>query len=130
MTTPAQLADKLGLQNFRHFAQEAMWRMADVRFKYGSIPVWEVAHRQQGHSTRNILAALCRLIDTDENVTLVAHTLDMAKTLQRQAGDWAVDLGIDPRRIEAVRYHENALRGRSEQQFFVDHVVHEFPVAA
>jgi hypothetical protein len=128
--TPQQIADHLGLQDFRFFAQESMWRLADVRFKYGSIPVSEVMHRQQGHSTRNILAALSRLTDTDENVLLVAHSLDMAKLLQKQAGDWALQLGLDPRRIKGASTHFKGRMGWDPQQVFVDHVVHEFPIAA
>jgi len=131
MTTPNELADKLGLQDFRHFAQESMWRMADARFKNDGLPISEVVHRRQGHSTRNILAALCRLIDTDINeVVIVAHSRPMQEILVKQAGDWALELGIDPRRIRGATARSGYEVGRYPQDVFVDHVVHEFPQAA
>jgi hypothetical protein len=128
--TPQQIADHLGLQDFRFFAQESMWNMADLRFKTGSVPVSEVMHRRQGHSTRNLLAALCHLTQTDERVLLVAHNLDLAKVLQKQAGDWALALGLDPRRIKVTTPRSKGRAGWHERQVFVDHVVHEFSEAA
>lgn len=134
MTTPQHLAERLGLQDFDTFALEARWRLANHRFKYRDSPVplslSEVNHRQQGHSTRNILAALCRLIDTDaREVVIVAHTKAMGDLLVRQAGDWALELGLDPRRIKGATARSGYEVGRYPEDVFVDHVVREFPEA-
>lgn len=130
MTTPEQLAERLGLKDFDTFALEARWRMANVRFKHGSLPLSEVMHRQQGHSTRNVLAALCRLVDSDaREVLIVAHSRDVQKTLVKQAGDWALELGLDPRRIKGATARSGYQVGRDPHDVFVDHVVHEFPEA-
>ena len=133
MTTPEQLAGRLGLEDFDTFALNAMWRLANHRFKYDDstgLPLHEVLHRQQGHSTRNILAALCHLMDTDKQAVLVAHSLSMQRILVQKAGDWALQLGLDPRRIKGVTGRSKSVIGRDPGDVFVDHVVREAELAA
>ncbi len=125
-----QMAEELGLQDFDTFALEARWRLADVRLKYGSMPVHEVMHRMQGHSTRNVLAALCRLREKETgDVLLVASNPSMQRLLVQRAGDWALRLGLDPRRIKGTTARSPYLMGRDPADVFVDHVVHEYPEA-
>jgi len=125
MTTPAELAERLGLENPRIFAQEVAWRRASSKFVEGGPSDYEISHRQQGHSTHNILAALCHLMDTGKDVWLVAHTKVMADLFQKQAGDWALQLGLDPRRIKATTSRDRALHGRDAHQVFPDHIFDE-----
>lgn len=132
MTTIHDLAAELGLEDFDTFALKARWRLANLRLKYGDdkLPVSEVMHRMQGHSTRNILAALCRLRDTDTGeVVLVGHSLDMQRLLVRQASDWALQLGLNPRRIRGCTPRSHPEEGRDPADVFVDHVVREYPEA-
>ena len=131
MPTPEQLAERLGLQDFDTFALKSRWHMASLRLQSRyDIPVTEVMNRRQGKSTRNVLAALCRLLDPDaKQVLIVAHSKRMQETLVKQAGDWALELGIDPRRIKGAAARSGYEVGRDPQDVFVDHVVHEFPQA-
>lgn len=131
MTTPEQLAERLGLKDFDTFSLESRWHRASLRLQSRhDIPVTEVMNRRQGKSTRNVLAALCRLLDTDtKRVLIVANSKGMQETLVKQAGDWALELGIDPRRIRGAAARSGYEVGRDPQDVFVDHVVHEFPEA-
>lgn len=122
MTTPNELAARLGLRNPRHFALESQWELLNEGHDLET-----VLHRRQGKTTRGILAALCHLMDTEQNVLLVAHNQTMAKHLERQAGDYALKLGLDPRRIKSASAHAEWRIGWNDNQVFVDHVVHEFP---
>ena len=123
-TTIEEIRSRLGLQDFDTFALKTRWRLANERFKHGSPSLDEVLHRQQGHSTRNILAALSRLEDPDfGNVLIVAHNRSMGKILVRKAGDWALQLGIDPRRIKGTTAGSPYMCGWDPEQVFVDHVV-------
>lgn len=127
MTTPHQIAQRLELQDRRLFALESTWFNLEHIDPTDTKEVREVLHRRQGHSTQNLLAALCRLIDTDDQVLLVGHSLASAKHLERQAGDYALKLGLDPRRIKSATARSPGHIGWGPEQVFVDHVVHEFP---
>lgn len=128
MTTPEQLAEQLGLEDFNIFALKTRWRLADARFGCDGVTLLdEVSHRQQGRSTRNILALLCHLTDTGEDVLLVAHNRDVGSLLVKKARDWAVQLGLDPRRIKGVAGRSRAEASWRARQVFVDHAVREFP---
>lgn len=129
MTTAEAIAQRLGLQDFRTFRQEATWRNADTRFKYGNYPIADVLHRCQGHTTRIILAGLAHLMDTKEPIMFIGHNLNMAKIMGKWAGDWALQLGLDPRRINWATPRSKAASGLRDDQVFTDHVVYEFPDA-
>ena len=123
--TPDQIASRLGLSHPRKYAQESTWKQLDKVTK-GRRTIVEATHRNQGHSTRNILAALSRLYETEaEKVLIIAHNKDMMVAFVKQARDWAFQLGLDPRRINGSTSARGAHLGLNPQQVFVDHVVHE-----
>ena len=124
MTTPHEVAKRLGLRNPDHFALESRWE----RLNRGQ-DIETVLTRRQGHTTRNLLAALCHLMDTDQNVLIVGHNLEVTNQMVRQAGDYALKLGLDPRRIKKATSQTQWGIGWNDNQVFVDHVVHEFPGA-
>jgi len=120
MTTPHEIAKRLGLRNPDHFALESRWEMLNQGHDLD-----QVLTRRQGYTTRNLLAALCHLTDTDQNVLIVGHNPTMAQVLGRQAGGYAYKLGIDPRRIKTATSQTQWGIGWNDNQVFVDHVVQE-----
>lgn len=120
MTTPHEIAKRLGLRNPDHFALESKWEWLNQ-----GQDLETVLTRRQGNTTRNLLAALCHLMDTDQNVLIVGHNLEAANQMGRQAGDYALKLGLDPRRIKTATSQTQWGLGWNDNQVFVDHVVRE-----
>jgi len=124
--TVEDLRSRLGLRDPREHALEARWQMADARLKHGELGISrrEAMTRRTGKTTEMILRALVHLANTGEEVCLVGHSVGMADHMKRVAGDFALRLGLDPRRIRG--YHAanpDILLGRHDRQVFRDHVV-------
>lgn len=120
MMTPHEIAKRLGLRDPDHFTLESKWEMLNQGHDLET-----VLTRRQGHTTRNLLAALCHLMNTDQNVLIVGHNLDTANWMERQARDYALKLGLDPRRIKTATSQTQWGLGWNDNQVFVDHAVRE-----
>lgn len=130
-TMPVTIKDlrtRLGFRDPDEHALETRWEMANVNLKYGGVPQEEILTRRSGKTTEMVLQALVHVANTGEDVVLVGHSRSMAKHLERVAGDYAMRLGLDPRRIKG-RSRDNpdfvgrGFVGRRDEQVFVDHVV-------
>jgi hypothetical protein len=121
-----EIYKQLGLEEPEGFKLEAHWHMCDLHFQ-GMVPEKEVFTRRWGKTTRTIVAALEHLSENPEEVVLLLNTnLHLAKSMEKQARDWAWKLGLRPDRIKGRTTSSRHLspsesvRGFDLRQVFMD----------
>jgi hypothetical protein len=121
--TVDSLRERLGLRNPLDHQLDTRWAMADLMATNDEVTLKEALTRRSGKTTETILQGLAHVANGGEKVLFVAPNRQTANLITSRARAYAVQLGLDPKRITAVEDSPTAGRGMNPLQVFKDHVV-------
>jgi hypothetical protein len=128
--TPEEIRAKLGLIEPLDHQLQVRWKNANYNLEHerGQFSAEELSCRRTGRTTEMLVQTLSHVANTGRNALILASNKDQADIIGRRAGDWAFELGLDPRKIEsrAVQPTDSkaaGVIGRYLEDLFWDHVV-------
>jgi hypothetical protein len=91
-----------------------------VKHRNRDRPEVMVEGRRVGKTVETILEALSWLSENDRQITFIGVNGSQARDMERQAKDWAHEIGLDASKIRSAGPHTKAFRGLDSGQLRID----------